>query len=180
MLRGIFFWFLVVLCSLIGGCMALLEYDDKIVNAELRARESVEAIAVVKGIGEEAEVQYKKTFHVPTMEDLNCDGKPCQPYTFITNEAWVDGNGIVHARFHKLGVPFTPTSQFNITWNSLERTTERDYLIHPWQWRIRFPGSLLLCLAVVAIPWAPKLWRRFKYKRPGESVAPSLHEPSDA
>jgi hypothetical protein len=174
MLRSFFFWLLVVLCSLVGGCIAVLEYDDKIVNAELRARESVEAIAVVRAIGVDAEIQYKKTFHVPTMEDLNCDGKPCRAYTFITNEAWIDGNGVVHAKYRKLGVPFTPTSQFDITWNSLERTTERDYLIHPWQWRIRFPVSLLLCLTIIAIPWSPKLWRRYKSKRV-EELRPTYH-----
>ena len=157
MLRSLLFVLSLPVC-LIGGCTALLEGYDDLANAELRSRESIEAAKVVRELGTEAEEQYKRTSTVPTTKQLNCSEEPCY---FPTRFVSVDGNGVIHAEFHKLGVPFTPTSQFVATWNSSDRTTSRDLLVSPWSWRFLSISWLLLGTTVLIAPWSPRLLRAY-------------------
>jgi hypothetical protein len=143
----------VFVCSLIAPLIVWLEFHDKITYASIRAAEAREAILEVTRIGEEAERKYRATGKVPSMEDLNCDGLPCKPYTFITGEASVDAWGTIHAKFRMLGVPFTPASQFTAEWDSRSRRTGLEWLVEPWQWKALYLRSVALSVLVLAAPW---------------------------
>jgi hypothetical protein len=163
-LRGLVFGITVLPFALLGGCNAWIQYYDKIANADLRAIESFKAVATVRKLGEESELQYENTGRVPSMEDLNCNSLPCKPYTFITRSVSIDSEGIIHATHDVLGVPFSPFSTFKVTWDSKSRTTNRDRLVEPWQWRVSYLVSLILSIGFAAIPWLPKLCR-MAYRR---------------
>ncbi len=154
-LRGLAFALVCLLCTAIGGCTAWLQYHHFVRNADFRAKETREAIAEVRQFGEEAESIYRKIGRVPSMEDLNCESKPCSPYKFITRWVWVDRHGTVYAKLQKLGVMFTPASQFQVEWNSKSRTTDLDSKTEPRHWRMRF----LLWLAVDVLIILVILWR---------------------
>jgi hypothetical protein len=157
MFRSLLFVLSIPVC-LVSGCTALVEAYDSLANAELRSRENTDAANVVRELGTDAEERYKRTFTVPTTTELNCDKEPCY---FPTRFVSVDGNGVVHAEFHKLGVPFTPTSQFTATWNSAERTTNRDLLVSPWSWRLLSIPWLILGILLLVTPWSPRIIRAY-------------------
>jgi hypothetical protein len=152
-------WFipLAVLFSVIGSCTAWHEYVEKIDNADIRAEETRRAVEIVRRIGEEAELQLKDTRRIPTREELNCESKPCEPYTFLTKFVTIDSEGIIHAEYHNLGYPFSPARQFKVYWDSRTRKTNRDRLVESWQWKLSYLSSLVFSIGIIAIPWILKI-----------------------
>lgn len=169
-LRHVAFALAVRVCALIGSCTAYFQAYDNIAHAELRARENSEAARIVQQLGIDAEAQYKRIGTVPSKEELNCFRKPCDGVYFITQEVVVDGNGVIHAKFRKLGVPFAPTSQFTVTWNSTDRSTNRDFLVSPWSWRLLSVLWFALSALIVLLPWLPRISRSYLRHRHSPGV----------
>jgi hypothetical protein len=142
---------------LLGSLMSAWQAHDCFKHAESRAAERVHAAKTVTELGLLAEAQFLRDGTMPSERQLNCR-EPCTSGYFVARTVSVDQRGVITAKFEKMGVPFTPTSQFTATWDSSSRRVESLWLSHRWAWWIMGVGwSLLGVLMLIAHWWADVL-----------------------
>jgi len=141
-----------VLCVLIGACIIFFQLGE-FSHIELRLEENAEAAKEVTKLGLFVESHFLRTGSIPSLKEFNCPA-PCKSNVYIiTHEAWRDKSGVIHAKYFKPGLAFTPLSQFNIYWNSLDRTTDREVYKNRWIWLLAPIPWLALGVSMIALPF---------------------------
>lgn len=141
-----------VLCIIIGAYIIFFQLSQ-FSHIDLRVEENTEAANEVTKLGLFVESHFLRTGQIPSLKEFNCPA-PCKSNVYIiTHEAWKSKSGVIHVKYFKPGLAFTPLSQFNIYWNSVDRATDREIQKNRWFWMLAPIPWLAVGIALITLPF---------------------------
>lgn len=169
-LRRFVFICVVMVFAAIGGAFLYVHAATYLVMGASNSKDTRLEVQRMKAMAVEVDRHVLEHGALPTAEQLNCDWEPCERherYVWTWSiEAKPEGGYILS--LHSLGVPFMPLGSVagdKVHLDSSDHSTDRDHLVHPWQWHVRFIPYAAAGILIVLLPWAGRILRRIERHR---------------